>query len=138
MKIIFLYKPKNINTGDFSYDYWRDASVLDEKVIQHNRSTKSLCCYLEGIQSINVAEWVLDGLKAAEHEESENVGISVNSFVATCTKGEVRIHFELADNNDPNWPVETFTIAEVKAALEGWKKFLEMPESFDSVVEVEL
>ncbi len=45
-------------------------------------------------------------------------------------------NFLLADDNDPNWPTETFPITEVKTALEGWKKFLEMPESFDSVVEV--
>ena len=80
--------------------------------------------------------WVFDGISKVERNISSTEERSSNHFQAIYKKDSVTINFLLANVNDPNWPTETFPITEVKAALEGWKKFLEMPESFDSVVEV--
>ena len=85
-----------------------------------------------------IVAWTLDGISSVEKSISSTEERSSNHFQAIYNKDSVTINFLLADDNDPNWPTETFSLAEVKAALEGWKKFLEMPESFDSVVEVEL
>lgn len=41
-------------------------------------------------------------------------------------------------NECPEWPLWSCSLAQYKAALEGWRKFLEMPVSIDSEVIVAL
>ena len=124
------------------YTYFDTGDYLQKRIhtssgnITTNRYDKYLCSYLRDFDSKIVTKWAIDGLSRIQLGLSDYEDISSNHFDAIATKDEVTIHFSLTDNNNPNWPIETFPIAEVKAALEGWGKFLEMPESFDSVVEV--
>jgi len=32
----------------------------------------------------------------------------------------------------PEWPIWSCTLAQYKAALQGWRKFIDMPKSIDS------
>jgi hypothetical protein len=139
MKLIFSYIPTGRHTGDFFLDTWRTVSFLESDTVRHDSKYRiTFGSYLEDFNSIGVVEWALNGLNSVMNELSEMEDISSRSFTAIAIKDSVTINFTIADDDNPNWPTEKATIKEVKAALEGCKRFLEMPESFDSVVEVEL
>jgi hypothetical protein len=38
----------------------------------------------------------------------------------------------------PDWPLWTCTLAQYKAALQGWRKFIDMPKSIDTQLIIEL
>ena len=50
-----------------------------------------------------------------------------------------RVTFEHAIFGEcPEWPIWSCTLAQYKAALQGWRKFIDMPESIDTELIVDL
>lgn len=137
MKLIFSYIPTGRHTGDFFLDTWRIVSFLESDTIRHDSKYRiTFGSYLEDFDNIRVVALILKSIDNIENNLSEMEDISSRSFTAIAIKDSVTINFTIADDDNPNWPTEKATIKEVKAALEGCKRFLEMPESLDSVVEV--
>jgi hypothetical protein len=99
---------------------------------------KYLCGFIcSDIQSCNSCDEVLNKIRKMESGESEGEEWSGNAWDVNIQKSGVQINNQYIHEWN-NLPEGRFTLAELKAALQGWKHFLEMPESLDSVVEVEL
>ncbi len=136
MKLIFSYiEVENSVHGSYMRRDIHIESINNE--VCNVRHARMLSRYISDLNiHPTVIDWVFDGIYKVETGLSISEERSGEYHRAIYAKDSVVIDCTLADDNDPEWPKETFTIAEVKIALEGWKRFLEMPESLDSVVEV--
>jgi hypothetical protein len=80
---------------------------------------------------------ILDEIGRLERREQESFFHSGNAWTKTVTREGVQI-----DSHTVPWwdeqPEGHFTLAEFKAALEGWKRFLQMPISLESRLQIAL
>lgn len=81
---------------------------------------------------------VLVDIARLEAGEIENcLAGTPDNFMHSLTRTQVT--FEHAIFGEcPEWPLWSCTLAQYKAALQGWKQFLQLPKSIDSELIVEL
>jgi hypothetical protein len=113
-------------------DLRRRAWVVDQETNLEHRYNIYLCAVLRtDYQSTASCEESLGGIESVERGARENFIASGNAWMITITREGVQI-----DSHTVPWwdeqPEGHFTLAEFKAALEGWKRFLQMPVSLDS------
>lgn len=84
------------------------------------------------------ADAVLADIERLERGEiQECFAGTTDTFMHTLTPTTVT--FEHAIFGEcPEWPIWSCTLAQYKAALQGWRKFIEMPKSIDTELIVEL
>lgn len=83
------------------------------------------------------ADTVLTEIERLEQGEIPSYTWEGDGFVHMMTPNKVT--FEHAVFGEcPEWPLWTCTLAQYKAALQGWRKFIEMPKSIDTELIVEL
>ncbi len=111
---------------------FRRARVVDHETDYDDRHHVYICQLLESdYQSTYSCEAVLREIEKIERGEKQTSDASGNAWMTTITHEGVQI-----DSHTVPWwdeqPEGHFTLAEFKAALEGWKRFLQMPESLES------
>jgi hypothetical protein len=83
------------------------------------------------------ADTVLKEIERLERGEIPTYTWEGDGFVHMMTPTTVT--FEHAIFGEcPEWPIWSCTLAQYKAALQGWRKFIDMPKSIDSELIVEL
>lgn len=83
------------------------------------------------------ADTVLKEIERLERGEIPTYTWEGDGFVHMMTSTTVT--FEHAIFGEcPEWPIWSCTLAQYKAALQGWRKFIDMPKSIDSELIVEL
>jgi hypothetical protein len=62
---------------------------------------------------------------------------TVDTFMHTLTPTQVTFEHSIF-GECPEWPLWSCTLAQYKAALQGWRKFIDMPKSIDTELIVDL
>lgn len=85
----------------------------------------------------DMADTVLQDIEKLERGEVETAEWEGQGFWHRISRTTVT--FEHAIFGEcPEWPIWSCTLAQYKAALQGWRKFIDMPKSIDSELIVEL
>ena len=85
----------------------------------------------------NDCDWVLECIEKIEKRIEDKIEIEGTDTDFIIDSSGVQININVNDD----WvdqPEGKFGLNEIKAAVSGWKLFLNMPEAFDSMVEIEL
>lgn len=88
-------------------------------------------------QSVDDCERVLSQIEKIEHGQESEFEIEGNEVDVSISKA--RIQVDITVNDD--WvgqPEGRFSLREFKTVVAAWKMFLQLPESLDSKVEIEL
>lgn len=88
------------------------------------------------IQSSDHCQQILAAVRRVEQGDLEMTDFGGNCCSVTIRLSGVQVDYDVFDWY--NLPDGRFTFEEFKIALEGWNRFLKMPKSVDSVVEIEL
>ena len=130
------------------FDYWTPpgwggkvasrARVRGREADYANRHWVYICGLLwSDYQTADACARVLREIASVERGELSEGGWAGNAWRTTVTRGGVQIDH----HTNPEWDEQAdghFRLAEFKAAIEGWKHFLEMPASLDSRLEISL
>ena len=129
MKLKFLYN----DNGHTVLDVFGGN---DEENYRYGRYLASPMSFLVGYV-IKHTDGALEDIRKVESGEESEIIIYGNDtdLILKATGGQIDI---LIDDNWNLNPSGHFTLNEWKAAFEGWKKFLSLPKSLDSGVEVDL
>ena len=85
----------------------------------------------------DMADGVLQEIEKLDRGEIQTAEWEGQGFWHRISRSQVT--FEHAIFGEcPEWPLWTCTLAQYKAALQGWKQFLQLPKSIDSELIVEL
>lgn len=133
MKLAFSYVGGGNHSVAGPVFHWRPIAVGGEDASRYNRY---VCGVLGAIaQTTDDCDRLLDFLSAVESGQETVIETGGNDVTLTVSRGGVQVDIETNDD----W-VGTeeghFSLSEWKLILEGWKRFLGMPQSPDSVVEV--
>jgi hypothetical protein len=103
-----------------------------------SRYDQYMCEVLESLaQSTADCDQYLTDIASVEHGQIDRIETGANDVTLTITKAGV--HVDIMVNED--WvgrPEANFTLGEWTAALAGWRRFLELPQSVDSFLEIDL
>lgn len=80
---------------------------------------------------------ILSLIEKIESRAETEIEVEGNDIGLTITSTGVQVDITINDD----WmgqPEGKFQLRELKSAISGWQRFLGLPESFDSIVEVEL
>jgi len=117
-----------------------DISPLEGENDPNSRYDRYLCAMLgSDFQSANTCDMQLKNIAQLETGEVDFTDWGGNAFFADYTRDGVQIYLQIDEDDDAQTrPEARFTLAEVKAALIGWREFLQMPESLDTRLVIEL
>ena len=79
----------------------------------------------------------LQDIEKMQRGETETAYWAGDSFCHSIGKGKVTFEHTIF-GECPEWPIWTCTLAQYKAALQGWQRFLQMPISEESDVIVDM
>lgn len=136
MRLIYSYIPGGEHPviGQVLHRHAAAMGPADD-VFRYNRY---VCGVLGAIaQAIDDCDRLLDFLDAVESGREATVETGGNDVTLTMTAAGVQVDIEVNDD----WvgsPEGHFSLQDWRLALEGWKRFLAMPQEADSVVEVDL
>jgi hypothetical protein len=126
------------HTKLYGPDLRRRARLVRHEEDSGNRYNIYLCSVLEcDYQSANGCEEMLNEIERVERGELETGVGSGNAWLTTFTRDGVQID----SHTVPDWdekPAGHFSLGEFRTALEGWKRFFEMPAQLDTRLEVTL
>jgi hypothetical protein len=127
----------------FNLPGWHKTPVREARVVGHeadyeHRYHVYICQLLmSDYQTADSCESVLREIENVEHTDQTTFRGSGNAWTTTITLAGVQI-----DSHTVPWwdeqPEGHFTLTQFKAALEGWKRFLQMPVSLESRLVVTL
>jgi hypothetical protein len=80
---------------------------------------------------------VLSAVAKVEGAELDEYEWEGQGFTAHITRDRVRFEHSIF-NECPEWPIWCCTLAQYKAALQGYRRFLDMPRSIESELIIEL
>lgn len=138
MSLRFYYARGIRRDGTYGDIPWRMSAIL-HGINDHDEDYAK---YLGGafhfdVQAVKYCDEILDEIEKVQSAQQEKTGWSGNAFDITIYRDHVDVnHQQFAGH--PDWPTWTCSLAEFKTALQGWKRFLEMPVSLESEVVVEL
>lgn len=136
MKLHFGYK--NVQAHVNGIDLRHSATVKERETDWDYPYNKYLCGWLESdVQTARGCSGILSQIAELERHERDSICGSGNAWFVTIYREYVEFELQTADD-DPEWPIWKCSLDEVKIALTGWQKFLEMPESLESQVEIDL
>jgi hypothetical protein len=126
------------NPPNWGKKLMREARVVGHETDYEYRYHVYICGVLgDDYQSADGCTKMLGEIDRVERGEKESFFQSGNAWTKTVTREGVQI-----DSHTVPWwdeqPEGRFTLAEFKAALEGWKRFLQMPMSLESRLQITL
>jgi len=119
----------------------QDCDVQENIDSPNNRRYRKYLCdiLVADFQSGGLCYEMLEEIEKLEKGAIDYTQWDGNIFSARCTRDGVQIYSHIDDADDAETrPEGRFTLAEVKAALIGWRKFLYMPKSLDTRLVIEL
>lgn len=115
--------------------HWQQIATGDKDVERYNQY---LCQVLGSVaQGTDDCDRLLQYINDIENGQRTKIETGGNDVTLTMTLSGVQVDIEI--NED--WigqPDGHFELTEWKIALEGWRRFLQMPQSLRSVIEINL
>ena len=136
MKLIFTYKNVRAHVNEIDLRCFASIEGCESNwQLPYNKYFCSwLSCDVDTTQSCSSILAQIEQLERGEKELAYGGG---NAWFVTIYRDHA--DFELqSENEHPDWPIWKCSLAEVKTALIGWRKFLKMPKRLDSAMEIEL
>lgn len=134
IKLKFFYVDAGIHPKLGRVFHWQQVATGDTDVSRYNQY---LCQVLSSIaQGVDDCDRLLQYVKEIESGTTK-IETGGNDVALTIKPSGIQVDIEI--NED--WigqPDGQFTLNEWKSALNGWRHFLQMPQSLDSVVEVNI
>ena len=96
-------------------------SALDTDYTTHPEWCVQVLAEIDQLERGEIASYVWDG-QGFQHQMTISKVTFEHSIFGEC----------------PDWPLWSCTLAQYKAALQGWRKFIEMPKSIDTQLIIEL
>ena len=84
-----------------------------------------------------LSDGVLQAIERLERGEINSYETGGNGFCHSLTPTKVTFEHSIF-GECPEWPLWSCTLAQYKAALQGWRKFIDMPQSIETELIVEL
>lgn len=135
MKLRFFYVDGGVHPKLGQVFHWRQKAMDGEAAKRYNQY---LCEVLSSVaQGIDDCDRLLQAINDIENENRAEIETGGNDVTLTLRPTGVQVDIEI--NED--WigqPDGHFKLSEWKAALKGWRQFLEMPQSLESVVEIDV
>jgi hypothetical protein len=85
----------------------------------------------------SLADEALEDIAKLERGEIQNAEWGGEGFCHSLTPTKVTFEHTIF-GECPEWPIWSCTLAQYKAALQGWRKFMDMPKSLDSELIIEM
>lgn len=131
----------NLRFDCWSPPGWEGIVLRRAVVVAHeqdwtNPFARYLCPVLSEY-SLDGCVNVLTAIERVEQGETESTNGGSDSWSVTIYKERVDVEFLVAGGHS-DWPVWSCPLDVFKAALEGWKRFLEMPLTLSSSFKVAL
>ena len=110
---------------------------------RENSVNRPYSCYLlpsldtEFDSDIAYCERALEQISRLERKEINHYQVGGNHFSCTMTQHEVVIENYIF-GECYEWPLSTFPLVHYKVALQGWRKFLDIPKSIDAELIIDL
>ena len=141
MKVQFFYywlRGQELSGNDY---YMLSAALLiDAPEVITNSFNKYLLSALDTDYNQNrqgQADEVLADIEKLEKGDIDSYETGGNGFCHSLTREKVTFEHSIF-GECPDWPLWSCTLAQYKAALQGWRKFIEMPKSIDTQLIIEL
>lgn len=135
MKIRFAYVDGGVHPKLGQVFHWQPTALDGEDAKRYNQY---LCEVLSSVaQGTDDCDRLLQNIRDVENGNPAEIETGGNDVTLTIRSTGVQVDIEI--NED--WigqPEGNFKLSELTAALAGWRKFLEMPQSLDSVVEIDV
>lgn len=142
MKIRFYFVWSH--TGENMYGHeprlWRASDLIDappEAVRNYSKYLLSALSTDFPEHHPKMAETVLQDIEKLERGEIDSTEWDGDGFWHRLNRETVTFEHTIF-GECPEWPLWSCPLAQYKAALQGWRKFLDMPKSVDSELIVEL
>jgi hypothetical protein len=117
---------------------WRNALLIDAPELVANQFNEYLLSAIQHDYSEHDPEdcdEVLHDIKRLESGEiSSCVAGTPDHFMHSLTATRVTLEHSIFNE----WPIWACTLAQYKAALEGWRRFIDMPKSIDSELIIDM
>ena len=84
-----------------------------------------------------LADRVLEAIEKLERREILSYETGGNGFCHSFSDGKVTFEHSVF-GECPDWPLWSCSLSQYKSALQGWRKFIEMPKSIDTELIVDL
>jgi hypothetical protein len=96
-------------------------SALDTDYTTHTEWCDQVLAEIDQLERGEITTYAWDG-QGFQHRMTASKVIFEHTIFGEC----------------PDWPLWSCTLAQYKAALQGWRKFIEMPKSIDTQLIIEL
>ena len=141
MKVIFKYffSQAGVIYGH-SPSLWKTFELIDAPESSINGFKKYLLSSLSTDFPAHHPEdmdEVLEDIKRLEMGEIQSLETGGEGFCHSLTPTHVTFEHSIF-GECPEWPIWTCTLAQYKAALQGWRQFVDMPKSIDTELIVDL
>lgn len=141
------FEPINEEWGKKWQEEWKKVvpdSALTSAMARENALVRPYSIYLASSlvsdfpsRHPDMADTVLRDIEKLERGDVETVEWEGQEFWHRISR--TKVTFENAIFGEcPEWPLWSCTLAQYKAALQGWRTFIDMPKSIDSELIVEL
>ncbi len=135
IKLKFFYVDGGIHPKLGHVLHWQQVATGDKDIKRYNQY---LCQVLSSIaQGTDDCDRLLQNINDVEIGRETEIETGGNDVILTMNSSGIQVDIEI--NED--WIGQSdgqFKLSEWKTALDGWRHFLQMPESLDSVVEVSM
>ncbi|HVK54178.1 MAG TPA: hypothetical protein VM532_04020 [Burkholderiales bacterium] len=135
MKLRFFYVDGGIHPKLGQVFHWQQKVMGGE---DKKRYTQYLCEVLSSVaQGVDDCDRLLDAIDNVESGTQTEIETGGNDVTLTFKASGVQVNI----NANEDWigqPEGQFKLNEWKTALKGWRKFLEMPQSLDSILEIDV
>lgn len=135
MKLKFSYVDGGVHPIRGPIFHWRKEAIGNGEA---SRYQLYICDVLGAIaQTPGDCSRLLSCIEKIESEKKEQLEVGGNDVTLTLDTSGVQVDIESIED----WighPEGHFTLQEWRVALEGWRRFLELPRSLESIVEIDL
>jgi len=135
MKLRFFYVDGGIHPKLGQVFHWQQKAMDGETAARYNQY---MCDVLSSVaQGVDDCNRLLHFINDVENGVRSEVETGGNDVTLMLKSSGVQVDI----NIDEDWigqPDGRFKLSEWKAALIGWRRFLEMPQSLESIVEVDV
>ncbi|WP_454725808.1 MULTISPECIES: hypothetical protein [Cupriavidus] len=133
MRLVFSYLDGGAHPAAGRVFYWHPIAVGG---VDAPRCNRYVCGALGAIaQTIEDCDRLLSFLSAVEGGREQEIETGGNDVTLTLTRGGVQVDIE-ANEDWVGTEEGHFSLREWELILEGWKRFLVMPQAKESTVEV--
>lgn len=136
MKVKF-YCFKTVSSNELHSSIWRDATIEENGGQLFNKFLLSALGTDLSENRYGHIDLILSNVERIEHGLQDGYEWEGQGFTHHITRQRVRFEHSIF-GECPEWPIWCCTLAQYKAALVGYRQFLDMPASIDSELIIDL